>query len=76
MLRKEAAKKIRTELKEQGIVNMSYQAEYEDNGMEVFSYPENDEEALEEAYSHEDEHGILFNLFLLNENDDIIKTII
>lgn len=52
-----------------------YKAEYEDEEMEVFSYCDNDEEAMKEAESYEKEHGIVFNLFELDENYDVIRTI-
>ena len=52
-----------------------YKAEYEDNEIEVFSFCDNDTEAMEEARSYEKEHGILFNLFELNENYDEIRTV-
>ena len=58
-------------------VNMSkiYKAEYADGEMEVFSYCNNDKEAMEEAESCEDEHGIVFNLFEVDENYDEIRTV-
>lgn len=53
-----------------------YKAEYADNEIEVFSFCDTDEEALKEAYDYEEEHGTLFNLFEVNEDYDIIKTIV
>lgn len=53
-----------------------YKAEYEDDEIEVFSYCDTDEEALKEAYDYEKEHGTLFNLFEVNEDYDIIRTIV
>lgn len=52
-----------------------YKAEYADGEMEVFSYCDNDSEAMEEAESCESEHGTLFNLFEVNENYDEIRTV-
>ena len=52
-----------------------YKAEYEDGEMEVFSYCDDDKEAMEEAESCESEHGILFNLFEVDENFDEIRTV-
>lgn len=53
-----------------------YKAEYEDDEMEVFSFCDTDEEALKEAYDYEAEHGTLFNLFEVNEDYEIIRTIV
>ena len=52
-----------------------YKAEYADGEMEVFSYCDNDSEAMEEAESCEDEHGIVFNLFEVDENYNEIRTV-
>lgn len=52
-----------------------YKAEYADENMEVFSYCDNDKEALEEAKDYEKEHGILFGLFELNEDYEEIRTV-
>lgn len=52
-----------------------YKAEYADENMEVFSYCDNDEEAMKEAESYENEHGMLFNLFELDENYEVIRTV-
>lgn len=56
-------------------MNRIYKAEYEDDNIEVFSYCDNDEEAIEEAMNCENEHGILFSLFEVNENYDEIRTV-
>ena len=53
----------------------TYKAEYEDDEIEVFSYCDNDDEALKEAFSYENEHGTLFNLFELDENCDTVRTV-
>ena len=52
-----------------------YKAEYADGEMEVFSYCDNDSEAMKEAESYESEHGTLFNLFEVDENYDEIRTV-
>ncbi len=52
-----------------------YKAEYADENMEVFSYCDNDKEALKEAENYEKEHGTLFNLFEVDENYDEIRTV-
>lgn len=52
-----------------------YKAEYEDENIEVFSYCDNDKEAMKEARSYENEHGILFNLFEVNEDYEEIRTV-
>ena len=52
-----------------------YKAEYEDYEMEVFSFIGDDLEALQEAKSKVWHHGILFNLFELDENYEVIRTI-
>lgn len=51
-----------------------YKAEYED-GEFVLITCKNDDEATQEAYSFEEEHGTLFNLFEIDENYDEIRTI-
>jgi len=56
-------------------MSRTYKAEYEDEEMEVFSYCDSDEEAMEEAESYEKEHGIVFNLFELHENNNVIRTV-
>ncbi len=65
---KERLKKIQEELR-------TYKAEYEDDEIEVFGYCSTDDEALDEAFSFEDEHGTLFNLFELDDNYEVIRTI-
>ncbi len=52
-----------------------YQAVYADDDMEIFDSFGDDYEVLNEAKSHETYHGILFNLFELNENYEEIRTI-
>lgn len=52
-----------------------YKAEYADGEMEVFSYCDNDNEAMEEAELCESEHGTLFNLFEVDEDYNEIRTV-
>lgn len=40
-----------------------------------FHYCDNDKEALEEARNYENEHGMLFNLYELDENYNVIRTV-
>jgi len=56
-------------------VYKSYKAEYEDDNLEWFN-ADTENEAITYAFSLEKEHGGLFNLTLLDENDDDLKTII
>ena len=51
-----------------------YKAEFEDEEFELF-FAKNDDEAMKTAYSLEEEHGTLFNVFEINENYDEIRTI-
>lgn len=64
----ERLRKIQEELR-------TYKAEYEDDEIEVFSYCSTDDEALDEAFSFEDEHGALFNLFELDSDYNEIRTV-
>jgi len=54
-----------------------YRAEYEDDNFE-FINAKSDSDALNEAWGTEleEQHGSLFNLFLLDKNDEVIKTIL
>ena len=52
-----------------------YKAEYADDEMEVFDFCGDDLEALQEAKSKVRQHGILFNLFEVDENYNEIRTI-
>ena len=52
-----------------------YKAEYEDEEMVVFER-DNDAEAMSEVFKHEKEHGIVYNLYELDENYDEVRTII
>ena len=53
----------------------TYKAEFADDEIEVFSYCSNDDEALKEAFSMESEHGTLFNLFEVDEDYNILRTV-
>ena len=53
----------------------TYKAEYADDEIEVFGYCETDSEAIREAVSYETEHSILFNLFELDEDYEVIRTV-
>lgn len=55
---------------------MIYRAEYENESFEIFE-AENDDEALEQAWSYESENGSLFNLFeVTNDTYEEIRTIL
>lgn len=51
-----------------------YKAEYEDDEIEVFDC-DNDTEAMSEAFEHEKKHGILFNLYEVDENYDTVRMV-
>ena len=51
-----------------------YKAVYEDEEFEII-YADNDNEAMKEADRYEIEHGIVFNLFEIDENYDEIRTV-
>lgn len=53
---------------------MWYKAEYENDNFEMI-LADSDKDALKEAFENEEEHGTLFNVYLLNDNDKEIKTI-
>lgn len=53
---------------------MWYRAEFEDDNFEMI-LADNDREATEQAYDLEEEHGIVFNLFLLDDNDNEVRTV-
>ena len=57
------------------MIDRIYKAEYEDGEFEIFSYCNNDKEAMSEAELHENEHGVLFNLLELNDDFDEIRTV-
>lgn len=51
-----------------------YKAEFEDEELEIMKC-DNDTDAMTEAESYEEEHGILFNLYELNEDYEEIRTV-
>ena len=51
-----------------------YRAEYENDEFEIL-LADNDEDAIAEAFTLESEKGILFNVVLIDEDYDEIKTI-
>ena len=53
---------------------MWYRAEYEDENYQMI-LADDDNQALEIALDDETDFGMLFNLFLLDENDNEIATI-
>lgn len=54
--------------------NNMYKAEYADEQFEII-YAYNDNEAMKEAENYENEHGIVFNLFEIDENYENIRMI-
>lgn len=52
----------------------TYKADYEDENFVVIT-AYSDEEAVDEAFSYENEHGALFNLFEVDDNYDEIREI-
>lgn len=55
-------------------VVVMYKADYEDDNFEVI-YADNDKEAMEEAEKYENEHGILFNVYEIDDDYNEIRTI-
>ena len=53
---------------------MWYRAEYECDDFQMI-LADNDNEAFEIALDNEEEFGTLFNVFLLDENDNEIRTV-
>ena len=53
---------------------MWYRADFEDDNFEMI-LADNDNEAFEKAQEMEEEFGTLFNVFLLDDNDEVIKTV-
>ena len=56
------------------VLYMWYRAEFEDDNFEMI-LADDDKEAFEKALEMEEEFGTLFNVFLLDENDNEIATI-
>lgn len=55
------------------IIN-SYKAVFQDNKSEIFT-SESHGKALNDSFLLEEVHGVLFNLYLLNEQGQEIKTL-
>ena len=55
-------------------VSNMYKAIYEDEEFEII-YADNDNEAMKEADKYESEHGIVFNLFEIDEDYDEVRTV-
>ena len=53
---------------------MWYRAELENDNFEMI-LADNDSEAIEQAYDLEEERGTVFNLFLLDDNDNEVRTV-
>lgn len=51
-----------------------YKAIYEDEEFEIF-YADTDKEAMKQADTYESEHGIVFNLFEIDENYEEVRTV-
>ena len=51
-----------------------YKAVYEDEEFEII-FADNDNEAIKEADTYEKQHGIVFNLFEIDENYDEVRTV-
>ena len=51
-----------------------YRAEYEDEEFEII-YADNDNEAMEKANKYKSKHGIIFNLFEIDDDYDEIRTV-
>lgn len=57
-----------------GKVKDMYKAVYEDEEFKII-YVDNDREAMKEAERYENEHGIVFNLFEIDENYEEVRTV-
>ena len=53
---------------------MWYRAEYEDDNFEMI-LADNDNEAFEQAKEMEEERGTLFNVFLLDDDNNEVRTV-
>ncbi|MDY2737143.1 hypothetical protein, partial [Intestinibacter sp.] len=58
----------------ESIKSKTYKADYEDENFVVIT-AYSDEEAVDEAFSYENEHGALFNLFEVDDNYDAIREV-
>lgn len=52
----------------------NYKCEYEDGNFEILLGT--DEDIFQEACKYEEEHGCLFNIFEINEDNEEIRTIL
>ena len=53
---------------------MWYRAEFEDENFEMI-LADSDNEAMENAFNLEEEHGTLFNVFLLDDDYNEVMTV-
>ena len=67
-------KEQETSTRKEKVFDMWYKAIYEDDESMIF-FANNNIEALAETIYMEEIHGILFNLYLLDDEYNIIKTI-
>lgn len=51
-----------------------YKADYADENFEII-LADNDRDAMKEAEKYEAQHGIVFNLYEIDENYDEIRTV-
>lgn len=63
-----------TNINFRGSDSMTYKAEYENEVFEII-LADNDNEAIEQARDLENEHGTLFNVFLLDDHYNVIRTV-
>ena len=54
---------------------MLYKALFEDECQMAIYEAESHEEAIQEAFTYEEEHGTLFNVYLLDENYNELETV-
>lgn len=52
-----------------------YKVKYEDEEFELI-YADDDRDALQQAFSMEDDHGTVFNVFEIDEDYNEIRTIL
>ena len=65
-------------IKKKGVVismMYDYEADYEDDNFEII-YAYNDNEAIEEAKKYESEHGMIVNLYEVDENYERVRMIL
>lgn len=54
---------------------MIYRADYADEDQIAVFEADTDDDAIQEALSYEKEYGTLFNVFEVDENYDVIRTV-